>query len=105
MVGSLPVSSRIDNHRLSLGYRTVKALQDGPLLTKGQLVRGHEFHWSVLDNSSTAPNAYAVINKGESKEGFQIKNTLASYIHLHLAALPPMAQCFVENCQEFRTNR
>ena len=34
MVGSLPVSSRIDNHRLSLGYRTVKSAEDGPLINE-----------------------------------------------------------------------
>jgi cobyrinic acid a,c-diamide synthase len=105
MVGSIPISSRIDNHRLSLGYRTVKALQDGPLLKEGQVVRGHEFHWSVLDSDSVPANAYAVVDKGEMKEGYQRKGTLASYIHLHMAGSPHMAQRFIENCRKFRTKR
>jgi len=104
MVGSIPASSRIDSHRLSLGYRTVKALGDGPVLTKGQVVRGHEFHWSVLENSAP-PNAYEVSEKHGLKEGFQTGLLLASYIHLHLASSPATAQRFISNCLKFQAQR
>ena len=48
MLGLIPVESSMHNSRLTLGYRDVEALTDGPLLTKGQSVRGHEFHWSIV---------------------------------------------------------
>ncbi len=102
MVGAVPVSSRIDSPRLSLGYRTVQALGDGPILRQGEIARGHEFHWSVLEKDADTPNAYSVIDKGERREGFHKKNLLASYIHLHLGSLPHMASRFVENCRQFR---
>jgi len=102
MVGAIPVSSRIDSPRLSLGYRTVQALGDGPLLHRREIVRGHEFHWSVVGNDADSPKAYRVIDKGKRLEGFHSMNLLASYIHLHLGSLPHMASRFVENCQEFR---
>ncbi|MDP2948879.1 MAG: cobyrinate a,c-diamide synthase [Chloroflexota bacterium] len=101
MVGVLPVSSRIDKPRLSLGYRAVQALGDGPLLRRGEVVRGHEFHWSVLDGSSEEMNAYRVVGE-ERREGFCVKGVLASYVHLHLASLPTMAQRFVERCCQFQ---
>lgn len=105
MVGAFAVSSQISSPRLSLGYRTVKALNDGPLLRQGQEVRGHEFHWSVLDEGQDSCNAYRVVDKGDYREGFQRGNLLASYIHLHLASQPSMAARFIAGCQRFGNNR
>jgi len=105
MVGAIPVSSRIDSPHLSLGYRTVQALGDGPILRRGEIVRGHEFHWSVLKNNTDDANAYHILEKEERREGFHKKKLLASYIHLHLASLPHMATSFVENCRQFREDR
>jgi cobyrinic acid a,c-diamide synthase len=105
MVGAIPVSSRIDSPHLSLGYRTVQALSDGPILRRGEIVRGHEFHWSVLKNNTDDANAYHILEKEERREGFHKKKLLASYIHLHLASLPHMATSFVENCRQFREDR
>jgi cobyrinic acid a,c-diamide synthase len=102
MVGVIPVSSRIDSPRLSLGYRTVQALGDGPFLKQGEVVRGHEFHWSVPENDADSPNAYCVLDKGRRLEGFHRKNLLASYIHLHLGSLPSMAVHFIDNCRRFQ---
>ncbi len=99
MAGAIPVSSRIDQPRLTLGYRTVRALSDGPLLCQGEVVRGHEFHWSVLDAGHPDMNAYEL--DGGRMEGFQTGNTLASYIHLHLCSRPGMAQRFIRVCQRF----
>ena len=105
MVGAIPVSSQIDSPRLSLGYRTVQALGDGPLLCQGEIVRGHEFHWSVLNKEANTLNAYCVIDKGKYREGFHKMNLLASYVHLHLGSLPHMASRFIENCRKFRRER
>ncbi|MBI2858651.1 MAG: cobyrinate a,c-diamide synthase [Chloroflexi bacterium] len=97
MVGLLPLRTQIDSPRLSLGYRTVRALADGPFLRKGEEVRGHEFHWSTLSHGEPGMNAYLVV-EADRPEGFQIGSTFASYIHLHLAARKGMAQRFIEVC-------
>ena len=105
MVGAIPVSSQIDSPRLSLGYRTVQALGDGPLLRRGETVRGHEFHWSVIEKNTNASNAYCILDKGKRLEGFHKKNLLASYIHLHLGSLPKMAVRFIDSCRRFQESR
>lgn len=102
MTGVIPVSSCIDKPRLSLGYRTVQALADGPVLRKGEVARGHEFHWSVLQEGVETPNAYRIADRDERLEGFQKDNVLASYIHFHLGALPSMAPRMVACCRRFR---
>ena len=103
MVGAIPVSSKINSPRLSLGYRTVRALEDNPVLRRGETVRGHEFHWSVLDNSSATANAYEILDRGPRREGFLRRDLLASYVHLHFGALPSIAPRFVKKCLEFQT--
>ena len=100
MVGAIPLSTRIDGRRLSLGYRTIKALEDSPILRRGEIVRGHEFHWSILEKDSAA-NAYEILDRGPRREGFLKQQLLASYIHLHFGSLPSMAPRFVEKCREF----
>jgi cobyrinic acid a,c-diamide synthase len=100
MVGAIPVSSQINQPRLTLGYRTVRALSNGPLLQQGESVRGHEFHWSVA-NSSSEMNAYHV-EDGDQREGFHIGNIFASYIHLHMGSRHGMAQHFIDICRQFK---
>jgi cobyrinic acid a,c-diamide synthase len=104
MVGAIPISSRIENSRLNLGYRTIQAINDGPVLQKGEVARGHEFHWSIMDEGAHLANAYRLVGEVDQYEGFQRKNLLASYIHLHLGSLPNMASRFVQNCRRFREN-
>jgi cobyrinic acid a,c-diamide synthase len=104
MTGVLPLSSQIDRPKLSLGYRTVEALADGPLLRKGEKARGHEFHWSVLRSPNSASPAYRIMEGDGRAEGFHIGSVLASYIHIHLGHSPGMAPRFVEVCGAFRDN-
>ncbi len=101
MVGAIPVATQIGSPRLSLGYRTVRALNDGPLLTKGEQVRGHEFHWSTLEPGHPEMNAY-LVEEGNRFEGFHLGNIFATYVHLHFAARPGMAQRFIQVCRGFR---
>jgi cobyrinic acid a,c-diamide synthase len=105
MVGAIPVQSGIDSPHLSLGYRTVLSLGNGPLLGRGDIVRGHEFHWSVLENNSGTPNAYRILDNGNRIEGFHLHNIVASYIHLHMGSLPSMAKRFIDNCHRYQENK
>ena len=85
--------------RLHLGYREVAACADGPLLRAGESVRGHEFHWSVLqDPPDAARAAYRVLNQDGRPEGFRVGSVWASYIHIHLGSRPGLAQRFVAAC-------
>lgn len=101
MTGILPIRAQIQSPRLSLGYRTVTALEDNPLLKKGTAVRGHEFHWSTLTAGEEKANAWSVEEKGGFIEGFKLNNLLASYIHIHFGSDPQLAPNFVESCNRY----
>ena len=99
MVGALPVVSSMSNQRLTLGYREVEACADTPLLEHGQRIRGHEFHWSVLEAPPDPGQAvYRVVDQENRPEGFRIGSIWASYIHIHLGSAPGLARRFVETC-------
>ena len=99
MVGALPVVSSMVGRQLHLGYREVESCTDSPLLRKGQRVRGHEFHWSVLEQPADPEQAvYRVVDQDNRPEGFQAGSVWASYIHIHLGSDPTLAKRFVETC-------
>lgn len=103
MAGLLPVSSHMDEARLVLGYRTVRALADGPVLRQGEEVRGHEFHWSKLDREPQQEAAYLIVEPaGGRREGFHVGSVWASYVHLHLASRPGLARRLVSYCRQRR---
>jgi cobyrinic acid a,c-diamide synthase len=103
MAGLLPGRSVMPGSRLTLGYRTVQALEDTPLLAAGERARGHEFHLSAHRSASPAPeptirSAYAVLDQPGRREGFLRDNVLASYVHLHFGTKATIAPRFVGVC-------
>ena len=99
MVGAIPVVSSMEGRRLHLGYREVAACGDGPLLKAGERVRGHEFHWSVLQEPPGEESAaYRVVNQDGRPEGFRKGSVWASYVHVHLGSRPGLARRFVDAC-------
>ena len=101
MVQALPLSSSMKDQTLHLGYRELEALCDSPIMKKGQVIKGHEFHWSVLENNPELHNAlYTVVDQDNRFEGFRNENVWASYIHVHLASDPSLAKRFVEVCSK-----
>ena len=99
MIGVIPAVSAMSGKNLTLGYREVESRTDGPFLTKGQRVRGHEFHWSTLQEPpQPEQSVYRVINQDGRPDGFQVGSVWASYVHVHLGSDASLAPRFVETC-------
>ena len=101
MFGLLPLDSRMQRERLTIGYREVTAVRSSPLMEAGTRVRGHEFHWSVADPPTDSIAAYRIV-ADDRLEGFCVGATLGSYVHLNLAGAPEIARRFVAACAESR---
>lgn len=95
MAGVVPGAS-VMRPRPTLGYREVVALRDSPVARAGDAVRGHEFHYSVREAEAGAA-AYRRADGGgtEGVVAGPRGNVLASYLHLHFATEPRMAQRLV----------
>ena len=99
MAGLIPAVSAMSQSRLSLGYREVEAQADSPLLASGEQVRGHEFHWSTLEQPpQVGESVYSVVNQGGRPDGFRSGSIWATYVHVHLGSAPGLAPRFVETC-------
>ena len=85
MCGVLGARAKMTD-RLTLGYREARALSDSPLMREGTLVRGHEFHYSVVEPEAGERPAWEI--RGRGLEGFLSGGVHASYLHTHWAATP-----------------
>ena len=105
-----PVSPPQDFHHGLLGRQDCECFlnrsqkkrrrrRDGPLMLQGQRVRGHEFHWSTLEEPPDPDQSvYKVVDQDNRADGFQAGSVWASYIHIHLGSDPSLAPRFVETC-------
>ncbi len=78
-----------------LGYREATALRDTLLTRRGEVVRGHEFHYSRLNAPLAREEAAYEFTARGQVEGFAHDNFLASYLHLSFSGFPPAAGRFV----------
>ena len=103
MAGVFPVTARMQKKRASLGYREVRLEQDCFFGPAGTVLRGHEFHYSVIgEMPDHIARIYAVnssVNGIDSREGYRYKNVLGGYLHLHFGFNPRMAGEFVRACR------
>jgi cobyrinic acid a,c-diamide synthase len=78
--------------RLTLGYRDAVAATDSVLAQEGTSVRGHEFHRTRVSPGHSPAPAWRI---GDQAEGFVHGQVHASYLHLHWAGCPWLAQYLV----------
>jgi cobyrinic acid a,c-diamide synthase len=108
MVGLAPGLTRMQPRLTSLGYRLVESPTGNFLLPKGCATRGHEFHWSSWERPANlvAAPAWHIRSRRDlisvEPDGYAAKNLVASYIHLHFAHHPQLAQNFVKACRQWK---
>lgn len=90
MVGALDARARM-TERGALGYRRATAPADTLLAPSGEEVTGHEFHRTeVLPGAGVHP----AWQWDEHSDGFATPTLHASYLHVHWAGHPGVAQRF-----------
>lgn len=119
MAGVFPFETEMKKGISHLGYREIILKEDCILGKKGNGLKGHEFHYSEIRNSAEVQkrrsaegnveerlkHAYSVTNgsgKELQPEGYRIRNTLASYIHIHFGSDSEIARNFLNHIKEQR---
>jgi cobyrinic acid a,c-diamide synthase len=93
MCGAIAASARMSD-RLTLGYREAVAATATPWTDAGERVRGHEFHYSRVEETGAAA-AWDLSGRGVvRREGFVTGALQASFLHVHWAAHPQLALRF-----------
>jgi cobyrinic acid a,c-diamide synthase len=102
LCGVFPASAKMRTRRAALGYREARTLAPGPLGPAGTILRGHEFHYSELENiPGGVPAAFALTASDGSahSDGAALGNVIGGYFHAHLASNPEVARHFVAACR------
>ena len=94
-VNIYPYKAVLTDRVQALKYTIAEVKEDNIISKKGEVFHGHEFHYSkVIVDELKNPLAFKVTRgKGSynNMDGFMEKNTLASYVHTHVAAMPNFA--------------
>jgi cobyrinic acid a,c-diamide synthase len=102
MCGVLPARTVMCDRLQALGYVEVSTRRSSVLGPAGLRFRGHQFRYSRLEQlSNQIEPAFRILRRyggEELDEGFQLANTIASYVHAHWASNPAAAQALVDAC-------
>lgn len=110
MAGAVPATAAM-SPGLSLRYVTAETPADSLLGPAGTLVHAHEFHRTETDPGHSATPAWQVSSSytGQYAEGFSLDpagtgrpSLHASYLHVHFAGQPWLAQEFAEAAAAYR---
>jgi cobyrinic acid a,c-diamide synthase len=109
MCGCFPFETRMFSRTKALGYREVTVTADTVIGNAGEVVRGHEFHYSeMIPPVADIASVYRTADRRGMNQvpgGYFVNQTLGSYNHLHFGSNPQTAAVFVENCRRYHHKR
>lgn len=108
MVGIFPYTVKWDKNYLAIRYVEIKTTQNSLLGPEGLVIKGQEFHQTRLLNSLEKPNGcYEITSSMNEKflEGYQMNNTLASYMHLYFPSAVNVSHHFISQCKKYQQEK
>ena len=100
MVGVLPADVKFQKKPVGKGYIELKTIPGKGWLQVPGTIKGHEFHYSRLENIGAEIEYSFDIKRGMGidgkSDGILYKNVLAAYTHLNSTTVPEWASQFVE---------
>ena len=105
MAGVLPVKFEMTPRLVHFGYVNVEFVADCLLGKKGMIARGHSFHCSRILPGNLMTTAYRLkysLSGRDELEGYQFRNVLTSYVHLHFRGNPAMTTSLVRAALQAR---
>lgn len=108
MVGALPGDAVMSRTQTTLGYRELTLTQTGLLGEKGRRVRGHEFHYSHLENLGDVDYVGKITDaqgKDHGGDGIIFNNGVALYTHLHFGSHPQVSLSLIQAARDQRAIR
>jgi cobyrinic acid a,c-diamide synthase len=106
MLGLVPGTAVMHDRLQALGYVEIETQRRTILGGAGLRMRGHQFRYSTLEGGVGA--AYSVRKRRGGSvfaEGYGDANVLGSYVHVHWASNPLVAEGLVAACARFRDAR
>ena len=110
MAAVLPVQFAFGPKPDGHGYTVLEAVADNPFFAVGDSVRGHEFHYTYMQSSTTEDLTFAFrVRRGHGfdgrRDGLCYRNVLASYTHVHALGEQRWASRLVQAAVSLRSQR
>ncbi|MDI6889474.1 MAG: cobyrinate a,c-diamide synthase [Thermodesulfovibrionales bacterium] len=108
MAGVLPIIVGVSKKPQGHGYSIVEVRVSNPFFKTGQILRGHEFHYSrVLDITKKDGVYFAFrVKRGhgivDKEDGLCYKNVLTTYTHLHALGAVEWVEGFVNKAMSYK---
>jgi len=110
MAGVLPLKCVLEKKPQGHGYTILEVIRPNPFLPLGEIVKGHEFHYSrpILREDPDMETAFQV-KRGRGldgeRDGLCKRNLLATYTHLHAAGNALWGKSFYHKALEFKCQK
>jgi cobyrinic acid a,c-diamide synthase len=106
MVGALPFTCVMEKKPQGHGYTIMDVTGPNPYFTIGEIIKGHEFHYSrpVVHESEDVQTVFTVkrgLGFDGKRDGLCKNNLLATYTHLHAVGYPSWSKRFFETALRF----
>jgi cobyrinic acid a,c-diamide synthase len=102
MVGLFAAEAVMSKVSMTLGYRELRISQPCVLGEIGVTVRGHEFHYSLVEPKGRLQYACTLTDaqgKSKGQDGLVVGNTVGLYSHLHFASQPKIAASLIASAR------
>jgi cobyrinic acid a,c-diamide synthase len=110
MAGVFPLATTLCERPQGLGYSQARVVAENPFHGRGEVIKGHEFHYSLClaeprrepgpAGSAQGPTFALEMTRGSGMinglDGIVSDNTFAAYTHIHALSVPNWAPRFVE---------
>jgi len=110
MVGAFPIDFEHKKRPQGHGYTILEVVEENPYFSLGEVLKGHEFHYSrPLSHSHPSFRTIFKVHRGRGLDGevdgLCRKNVLATYTHLHGGGQPSWARNFIRTALHFREKK
>ena len=107
MSGVLPVTYGFQARPKGHGYVELETVQENPFYSVGDSLRGHEFHYTYMQSSSSNDLEFAfTVHRGfgfdGQRDGLMRGNVLACYTHVHALGTKSWAGALVGAATRFK---
>lgn len=106
MVQALPITFEMDKRPQGHGYTLLEVNLENPYFSRGEILKGHEFHYSRPRINRSKEVQYVFnVKRGHGldgrNDGLFRKNLLATYTHLHAGGNRLWGERFVQTARYF----
>lgn len=111
MTGVLPISIGVSKKPRGHGYTMLEVNTDIAFYKQGQVIRGHEFHYSYVKKFLGKTDCFFAfsVKRGhgivDQKDGLCYKNVLATYTHVHALGTKEWERGIIAAAAAYRTDR